>query len=229
MAAGHISKGSTFSSNSQQLNSPIDGLKELIESDFNLSGKWLSSGGESREFIHRDFALKWHGKSKQRLTVVKDNQQSYLSNALKHYASEMDDENTVNTFSDSEANEGKVVEYVVVEIIDQDENNASCFNNDGNPQDLNKLMSMTSQLKETHEKERLNAITQAAKYEVTNKALTEGQIKMAAEIQDLKSIVEKLENENKDGSGYQARRVAKSRNEKMLKFKKNEQKFEISA
>ena len=69
--------------------------------------------------------LKWQGKSKQRLTVVKDNQQSYLSNvlkgyasemddentvnALKCYASEMDDENTVNTFSDSKANEGKLM------------------------------------------------------------------------------------------------------------------------
>ena len=75
MAAGHISKGSTFPSNSQQLNSHIgwkkikstclyiqegklfwegdyNGLKELIESDFNLSGKWLSSGRESKEFIH---------------------------------------------------------------------------------------------------------------------------------------------------------------------------------
>ena len=69
--------------------------------------------------------LKWQGKSKQRLTVVKDNQQSYLLNvlkgyasemddentvnALKCYASEMDDENTVNTFSDSKANEGKLM------------------------------------------------------------------------------------------------------------------------
>ena len=89
MAAGHISKGSTFPSNSQQLNNPVDrkelkstclyiqegelfwkedydGLKGLIESDFNLSGKWLSSGGESKEFIHRDFVLTWQGKSKQR-------------------------------------------------------------------------------------------------------------------------------------------------------------------
>ena len=73
----------------------------------------------------------------------------------------------------SEANEGKFVEHVVVEIIDQDENNASCFNNDRYLQDLNKIMSMISQLREAHEKERLNAITQAAKYEATNKALTE--------------------------------------------------------
>ena len=128
---------------------------------------------------------------------MKDNQQSYLLNALKGYASEMDDENTVNTFSDSEANEGKFVEHVVVEIIDQDENNVTCFNNDRYLQDLNKIMSMISQLREAHEKERLNAITQAAKYEATNKALTEGQIKIAAEIQDLKSTVERLENKNK--------------------------------
>ena len=203
----------------------------MIESDFNLSGKWLSSGGESKEFIHRDFVLKWQGKSKQRLTVVKDNQQSYLLNALKGYAREMDDENTVNTFSDSEANEGKCVEHVLIENIDQDENNASCFNNDRYLQDLNKIMSMISQLREAHEKETLNAITQAAKYEATNKALTEGQIKMAAEIQDLKSTVEKLENENKS-----IRKVLRIKQDEWQKVetrkcsnsKKNEQKFEIS-
>ena len=254
MAAGHISKSSTFPSNSQQLNNPVDGkklkstclyiqkgelflkrdydgLKELIDSDFNLSGEWLSSGGESKEFIHRDFVLKCQGKSKHRLTVVKDNQQSYLLNALKGYASEMDDENTVNTFSDSEANDGKFVKHVVVEIIDQDENNASCFNNDRYLQDLNKIMSTISQLREAHEKERLNAIIQATKYEATNKALTEGQIKMTAEIQDLKSTVEKLENENKSirkvlgikQDGWQNVETRKCSNSK-----KNEQKFEIS-
>ena len=203
----------------------------MIESDFNLSGKWLSSGGESKEFIHRDFVLKWQGKSKQRLTVVKDNQQSYLLNALKGYASEMDAENTVNTFSDSEANEGKFVEHVVVEIIDQDENNTSCFNNDRYLQDLNKIMSMISQLREAHEKERLNSITQAAKYEATNKALTEGQIKMAAEIQDLKSSVERLENENKSIRkvlGIKQDEWQKVETRKCSNSKKNEQKFEIS-
>ena len=69
----------------EQLNSPIDGeklksnclyiresellrkgdfdsRKELIESDFNLCGKWLSSGGESMKFINRYFVLKRQGK-----------------------------------------------------------------------------------------------------------------------------------------------------------------------
>ena len=125
MATSHNSKRSTSSSNSQQLNGAndekrlkssclyiqedelfwkggYDDLQELIKSDFNLSGKWLSSGGESKEFIHRDFVLKWQGKSKQRLIVVKDDQESYLTNGLKRYASEMDDENTC---FDSEASE----------------------------------------------------------------------------------------------------------------------------
>lgn len=49
-----------------------DSQKELIElSDFNLCGKWLSSGEESKKFINHYFVLKWQGKSKQHLTVVK--------------------------------------------------------------------------------------------------------------------------------------------------------------
>ena len=38
---------------------------------------------------------------------------------------------------------------------------------------------MTSELKETHEIERQNAIAQAAKFEAANKALIKGQTKMA--------------------------------------------------
>ena len=171
-----------------------DDLQELSKSDFNLSGKWLSSGGESKEFIHHDFVLKWQGKSKQRLIVVKDDQESYLTNGLKRYASEMDDENTC---FDSEASEDELVEHVVVEIIDQDENNTSCQNEDHNQVDLNKIMTMISEIKETHEKEMQNAIAQVAKSEAANKALVEGQSKMAAEIRKLKSTVEELENENK--------------------------------
>ena len=90
---------------------------------------------------------------------------------------------------------------------------------------------MISQLREAHEKERLNAITQAAKYEATNKALTEGQIKMAAEIQDLKSTVEKLENENKSIRkvlGIKQDEWQKVETRKCSNSKKNEQKFEIS-
>ena len=59
------------------------------------------------------------------------------------------------------------------------------------------MSSLISEIKETHEKERQNAIAHTAKSEKTNKALIEGQTKMAAEIQALKSTVEKLENENK--------------------------------
>ena len=171
-----------------------DGLQELIKSDLNLSGKWLSSGGETKEFIHRDFILKWKGKSKQHLVVVKDNQNSYLANGLKHCANEMVD---VNTHFNSKSSEDEFVEHVVVEIIDQDENNVSCHNEDQNQLDLNKVMTMISELKEMHEKERQNAIAQAAKSEEKNQALIEGQTKMAAEIQALKTTVEKLENENK--------------------------------
>jgi hypothetical protein len=96
-----------------------DDLRELIKNDFNLSGKLISPGWESKEFIHCDFALKWQGKSKQRSIVVKDDQESYLTNGLKHYANKMVDENTCFESED------ELVEHVVVEIIDQDENNTS--------------------------------------------------------------------------------------------------------
>jgi hypothetical protein len=172
--------------------------------------------------------LKWQGKSKQRLIVVKDDQESYLTNGLKRYASEMDDENTC---FDSEASEDELVEHVVVEIIDQDENNTSCQNEDHNQVDLNKIMTMISEIKETHEKEMQNAIAQVAKSEAANKALVEGQSKMAAEIRKLKSTVEELENENKCIKmvlDIKQDEWQKVQTKKASSLKNNKQKFKIS-
>ncbi len=163
-SSSHNSEGSTFGSITQPLNGAndekilkstclfiqegdlfwkesYDGLKELIKSDFNLTGKWLSCGGESKECIHRDFVLRWQGKSNQRLVIVKDDHVSYLENGLKCYASEMDDENTRFV---SEGSEEKLVKHVVVDFADQDENNTSCHNEDHDQLDLNKIMTMIS-------------------------------------------------------------------------------------
>ena len=164
-------------------------------SDLNLSGKWLSCGGDTKEFIHRDFILKWQGKSNARLTIVKDNDENYPENGLKRYAKDSADK---ITFSSDETSDDEL--HVVEEIPDQvnnvDENIPSCLRNEISQPNLNKLLSIITDLKDTQEKERQLAIAQAAKFEATNKELISNQTKMAAEIQELKSTVIKLEHEN---------------------------------
>ena len=72
----------------------------------------------------------------QRSIVVKYDQESYLTNGLRRYASEMEDE--ITCFD--EANVDESVEHMVVEITDQGENNASFHNEDHNQVELNKIM-----------------------------------------------------------------------------------------
>ena len=62
---------------------------------------------------------------------------------------------------------------------------------------ISSKMTMISELREAHEKERQNAIAQATKSEAANRALIKQQTKMVAEIQKLNLTIEKLENEKK--------------------------------
>ena len=68
---------------------------------------------------------------------MKYDQESNLTNGLRRYPSEMDDEITC---IDGEANVDESVEHMVVEITDQGENIASFHNEDHNQVELNKIM-----------------------------------------------------------------------------------------
>lgn len=169
-----------------------DGLKELIKSNIKLSGKWLSTGG-TKEFLHRDFMLKWHGRSNQ-IVVIKDNEENYLVNSLKHCSNVMDTNQDVN----NEAYEEEGLEHMA-DVV-EDENNGSCDSAMGEyyQLEINKILILISEMKQEKVKESQNAILRAAESEAQTKVLIEEQNKMAAEIRQLKSIVEDLESENKN-------------------------------
>ena len=70
--------------------------------------------------------------------------------------------------------------HVVPKIPEQvnDKNNPSCLGNESSQLDLNKLMSLSTDLKDTHENERELAIAQTSKFEAANKLLIDNQTKM---------------------------------------------------
>ena len=71
----------------------LNGLKELVKSSFNIEGKWSSRGGDYKLFYNEEFSLKWHGPTKKKLVVMKDNTKKYLLATLTRFV----DENTSNT------------------------------------------------------------------------------------------------------------------------------------
>ena len=127
--------------------------------------------------------------------------------------------------------EREMPEHVVVESAVLDDNNISCHNENHNQLDLTKIMRMISELQESHETEKQNAIAQATRFEAANKALFKGQTKMAAEIEELKSTIEKLEHENKCMKmilDIKQDEWLKTEAKKCSSLKQDEQKFKIS-
>ena len=120
---------------------------------------------------------------------------NYLENGLKRYANYTADRVTFPSDETSD-DESHVVERIPDQANNVDENIPSCLGNESSQLNLNKLMSLITDLKNTQEKERQLAIAQAAKFEATNNELINNQTKMAAEIQELKSTIIKLEHEN---------------------------------
>jgi hypothetical protein len=46
-------------------------------------GKWSSPRGEEKLFKSEDFSLKWHGPKKEKLQIMKDNEEKSLQSALE--------------------------------------------------------------------------------------------------------------------------------------------------
>ena len=68
-------------------NGDVEELKDFIERDLKIIGTWRSPGGDRKLFrTNDDLVLKWYGRKSKKITVVKDNDEGFLSKALKYHA-----------------------------------------------------------------------------------------------------------------------------------------------
>ncbi|CAB4004318.1 Hypothetical predicted protein [Paramuricea clavata] len=54
----------------------------FVKSDLGIDGQWKSTGGEVKKFTSKSFTLKWHGKTKQKLVVIQDDENESLQEKL---------------------------------------------------------------------------------------------------------------------------------------------------
>lgn len=175
-----------------------EGLQELIRNEIKLNGKWLSTGGDAKEFLHRDFLMKWHGQKSQRISVVKDNSKCYFQNSLSRFASTIDGKD-IDMTNEACIEKDVGADHVADVVVDQrEEIKDSVASSNEYKSEIDKILNLISELKEEQQKERENAVSRATKAEADNKALIEKQTNMAAEILSLKSTIEDLERENKN-------------------------------
>ncbi|CAB4005959.1 Hypothetical predicted protein, partial [Paramuricea clavata] len=61
---------------------PYESLKLFVKSDLGIDGQWKSTGGEVKKFTSKSYTLKWHGKTKQKLVVIQDDENETLQEKL---------------------------------------------------------------------------------------------------------------------------------------------------
>ena len=67
----------------------LGSLKEFIKDKLNIEGKWSSPGGETKLFTSANCLMKWYGKSRNKLVVVKDD--NNLMEKLSKFAIAIED------------------------------------------------------------------------------------------------------------------------------------------
>ena len=67
-------------------NGLLEGLKLFVQSDLSIEGQWSSPGGEVKQFTSKNYTMKWYGKKKKKLWVIRDDKNQSLREKLVKFA-----------------------------------------------------------------------------------------------------------------------------------------------
>ena len=73
----------------------LDSLKKFVCDEINLHGSWTSPGREAKVFTCKDYTIKWQGRTRKKLAVIRDDEGGSLTEKLINLASlnkDQDDE-----------------------------------------------------------------------------------------------------------------------------------------
>jgi hypothetical protein len=158
-------------------------------------GKWSSSRGEEKLFKSKDFSLKWHGPKKEKLQIMKDNEEKSLQSVLEASAQANgvinQDENIKTT-----KHMVDVVNKQHDPKPDVDENHSVCGNCEVYQHQIANIMTLINEIKAKQEEESQRAIFKSTNLEITIKTLSEQNNKMAGEIEQLNLSVSELSGDN---------------------------------
>jgi ribosomal protein L30E len=57
-----------------------------VQSDFNVEGQWSSPCGEVKQFTSENYTMKWYGRKKQKLVMIRDDKNESLREKLIKFA-----------------------------------------------------------------------------------------------------------------------------------------------
>jgi hypothetical protein len=158
-------------------------------------GKWSSPSGKEKIFKSKDFSLKWHGPKKEKLQIMKDNEEKSLQSALEASAQANgvinQDENIKTT-----KHMVDVVNKQHDPKPDVDENHSMCGNCEVYKHQIANIMTLINEIKAKQEEESQRAVFKSTNLEITIKTLSEQNNKMAGEIEQLNLSVSELSGDN---------------------------------
>ena len=162
------------------------------------NAKWSSPRAEEKLFKTAEFSLKWHGerKKKEKLQIMKDNENKYLQSVLE-----------ANAQTDAVKNVEKKIKTRshVVDANQQqqddlkqntNQNHSMCTKCQDYQQQIDNIMTMVAEIKTKQLEETQRAESKSAKLEININALSEQNNKIAAEIEQLKSTIVELDGDN---------------------------------
>lgn len=172
----------------------LESLKQFIEAELQISGRWSSPRGETIQFSNPELCLKWHGQTEQKISIVQDNEEKELYAALKGYAA-----STESTDNEKQQN---ITEHMVLAEgeTNQDTNTEdkhSCGQCDFYKDEIAKLLTIVNEIQKKQNEDRQNNLSKSAETDAKLKSLVERNDKMAAEIASLQASVEETTGDNK--------------------------------
>lgn len=87
----------TFSGKEFAWQGSIEQLRDFLKYNLKLEGKWTSPGGDTKLFTSCDYTVKWYGRIKKKLAVVRDDHNQSLVEKLEKFATVFSDRSSINT------------------------------------------------------------------------------------------------------------------------------------
>jgi hypothetical protein len=161
----------------------LNSLKTFIAAILKCDdGKWSSPRGEEKLFKSKDFSIKWHCPKKEKLQIMKDNEEKSLQSVLEASAQANgvinQDENIKTT-----KHMVNVVNKQHDPKPDVDENHSMCGNCEVYKHQIANIMTLINEIKAKQEEESQRAVFKSTNLEITIKTLSEQNNKMAGELE----------------------------------------------
>lgn len=171
-------------------------LKHFTDCVLHLTGRWSSPGGEVKCFSNEKIVLKWHGPTRKKITIIKDENEE-LTNAIQKHAHE-----------EIQANDNRIVNTAIHHVdaaillplpsptCDKCGKHELELDQTEIEQKFGMILARLGQLEEKQHLDETSAMSRASELEATIEALKIENKKMADDLEKQQSTIDEITQDN---------------------------------